>query len=350
MAKKKASTSKKRPAKKPPAAQMLDLLTGYWNSQALRVFAQLGIADALEKKARTPAELARAADADPERLYRLLRALAPLGVVKEQRSGRFALAPLGRTLCAGAADSMRSFALMIVDDYNWNGWAQLGEGVRRPVLPFERVYGMEIFEYLDAHPEQLATFAASMSSLSSIENPAVAAAYDFGRVAHLVDVGGSHGHLLAEILRRYRRLRGTLYDRPPVIERARLAPYLSAKGVKDRVELVAGDFFAAVPAGADGYLMKYILHDWRDDLCVQILGHCRDAMEKRGRVLVVDTVIPPGNAPHWGKMLDLNMLALTGGRERTAAEFGELFRSAGLKLKKVHPTRCPLSIVEAVRA
>jgi len=209
---------------------------------------------------------------------------------------------------------------------------------------------MKIFEYLDSHPEEAKTFGEAMSSVSSVENPAVASAYDFSRFGTLVDVGGSHGNLLAEILRKHRKVRGILFDQPRVIEQARTAGHAASKELAGRIELAPGSFFEGVPAGADAYLMKYILHDWSDDLCVKILGHCRNAMKKGGRVLVVDTVIAPGNDPSWGKLLDVNMLVLTSGKERTAKEFADLFSRAGLALRKIHPTASDVSIVEAVAA
>jgi len=187
-----------------------------------------------------------------------------------------------------------------------------------------------------------------MASISASENHAVARAYPFGDLDRLVDVGGAHGHLLATILRRHKRLRGVLYDQPQVVAGAEQGGFLSERGVRDRVEVTGGDFFCAVPAGADAYLMKYILHDWDDELCLRILGHCREAMAPGGRVLVVEHVIPPGNAANWGKLLDINMMAGPGGRERTRSEFEDLFRRAGLRLARIVPTACPLSILDAV--
>ena len=176
------------------------------------------------------------------------------------------------------------------------------------------------------------------------------AAYDFSKARTLVDVGGSHGHMLAAILRANPKLKGVLFDMPQVLNQARNAPYVGTREIAGRIELAGGDFFQSVPAGADMYIMKYIIHDWTDDLCVKLLENCRRAMAPNGRVLVVDTVIPPGNDPHWGKLLDLNMLVGPGGRERTRSEFAQLFARAGLKLKRVIPTASPLSIVEAVPA
>src|SRR5690606_35175266 len=198
-------------------------------------------------------------------------------------------------------------------------WARLIDGVRGTAVPFELANGLAPFEFYDRHPEHLRVFAEAMSSISATENPAIVSAYDFSRAGRVVDVGGSQGHLLSTILRACPGVRGVLFDRKPVIDRARAAPYLAGE-LAERVEFVAGDFFTSVPEG-DTYVLKYILHDWDDERCVRILRSCRQAMASRGRILVIDNVIPPGNDPHWGKLLDINMLVVTGGRERTKAEF-----------------------------
>ncbi len=329
---------------------MLDLIIGYWVSKLVYVAARLDLADRLSKGPRSAAQLAKDAGVDPLALHRAMRALAGVGVFAEDKLGRFRLTPLGQTLRSDRPDSMRDFALMMPESYNWRAWDQLFEGIRTGETPFSGVHGMPAFDYLDRHPEDREIFARSMASLSATENPAVAAGYDFARLGTLVDVGGSQGHLLAAVLGRHAKLRGTLFDMPAVVEQARQAPYLTAPKLSGRIEFAAGDFFKAVPDSADAYMMKYILHDWNDDQCVTILGNCRDAMAPTGRVLIVDTVIAAGNRPQWGKLLDINMLALTGGRERTRAEFAELLERSGLRLKRVYSTACPLSIVVAVRA
>ena len=332
----------------PPPVAMRGLIVGYWISQLVLMAAKLGLADLLAKRPKTAAALAQEAGAQPAPLFRALRALASVGVFQQMKDGRFKNTALSDTLRTATPQSMRAFALMIVDDYNWMPWAALTHGVRKGGVPFDDTHRLKIFEYFEKHPEEAKTFGEAMTSISGVENPAVANAYDFSRIKKLVDVGGSHGHLLTEILGKNKKLRGVLFDQPSVIERARAADHVSSKKLKDRIELVAGSFFEGVPEGADAYIMKYILHDWDDDVCVKILSHCRRAMAPGARVLVVDAVIAPGNDPSWGKLLDINMLALTGGRERTAKEFADLFKRAGLKLRKVYPTACDLGIVEGV--
>jgi hypothetical protein len=331
-----------------PQEAMLDHIVGYWVSQMVFVVAKLGIADVLAKGAKTPAAIAEQVGAHAPFVHRLLRTLASLGMFAETSSGRFRLTPTGATLRTGVPGSLRDFALMMVDDYNWSAWGGLFHGVQTGGVAFDHVHGQRFFDYLVAHPDQEQRFAASMASISGAENGAIARAYPFGRLTRLVDVGGAHGHLLATILRRHRKLRGLLYDQPQVVAGAAGSGFLA--GLEDRVEVTAGDFFTSVPAGADAYIMKYILHDWDDDRCVRILSLCRDAMSPGGRVLVVENVLEPGNRPGWGKLLDINMMALLTGKERTRTEFHDLFARAGLRLRRVVSTASPISIVEATAA
>jgi hypothetical protein len=209
-----------------------------------------------------------------------------------------------------------------------------------------------VFRYLSISrniPEDRQVFGESMTSISMTENPTIPAAYTFSRIRTLVDVGGGHGSLLASILKSNPKLKGVLYDQPSVIALAEKDQHVTAKGIAERCRLESGSFFESVPKGGDAYIMKYILHDWNDKECVKILANCRDAMNEKGKILVVDNVIAPGNAPAWGKLLDIQMLII-GGRERTKKEFSAMFAEAGLKLTRVMPTKGPLSIVEGVRA
>jgi len=335
-----------------PRAQeaMLGLISGYWISQCLHVVAKLGVADALARGPRAPDVLAAQLGAHGPFLRRVLRALASVGVFAEDAKGRFRLTPLAETLRSDRPGSLHDFTRMIVDDYNWQAWGALEHGVRTGELAFDHMHGRPLFDYLAQHPEKERVFAASMASISGTENAAIARAYPFGKLRQLVDVGGAHGHLLAAILRKHKKLRGVLYDQPQVVAGASQSGFLAGADLAARCEVRGGSFFDAVPAGADAYLMKYILHDWDDEKCLRILGHCRDAMAEGGRVLAVDHVIPKGNGADWGKLLDINMMALPGGQERTRDEFRDLFARAGLRLTRVVRTACPLSILEAVRA
>lgn len=330
---------------------MLGLISGYWVSQLVFVAAKLGVADVIAKHGpSTPAAIAKRVRAQAPLLGRVLRALASVGVFAEGPGGRFRLTPLAQTLRSDRLGSLHSFALMAIDDYNWQAWGGLADGVVTGDSPFEKRLGAPVFQWLQQHPDKERVFAASMASISGTENETIARAYPFSDFERLVDVGGAHGHLLAAILRRHKKLSGVLYDQPQVVVGAGKSGYLATPDLRRRSAAIGGDFFEAVPAGADGYVMKYIIHDWDDDRCVQILGNCRGVMDPKGRVLVVDHVIPPGNGASWGKLLDINMMVVPGGQERTRAQFRDLFARAGLRLKRVVPTGCPLSILEAVRA
>jgi hypothetical protein len=331
-----------------PAAQdvMLGHITGYWISQMLFVVAQLGIADELANKPQKPDALAKRVGAQPDALHRILRALASVGIFAETADGRFKLTPTAATLRSDVPGSLRNFARMMIDGHNWRGWQELLHGVRSGEVGFDHAYGKPYFDWLREHPEEDRIFSDSMASISGPENDAIARGYAFGQLETLVDVGGAHGHLLATILRRHKKLRGVLYDQPQVVAGAKATGFVSAPEVAARCTVEGGDFFAGVPKGADAYLMKYIIHDWNDEKSRTILRHCREAMNPGGRVLVIEHVIAKGNAPDWAKLLDVNMFALLTGRERTLEQFRALFASAGLRLKRAHATKSALKILE----
>jgi hypothetical protein len=312
--------------KQSPHATMLNLMIGHWVSRLIQVAAKLKLADLLKDGPRTADELAAIADVRAPQLYRVLRALASVGVFAETKNKKFKLTPLAETLQTGVPGSMRTGALMLNSDWQWDAWQKLLDGVESDDVPFVKAHGMSVFEYLEKHPEDLAAFHDSATGLT---NPAIAAAYKFFKFRTLVDVGGAHGALLATILKANPKLNGVLFDQPSVIAGARNSRHFTEKGIAERCTLVGGSFFESVPRGADAYIMKYILHDWDDECAVKILTNCRDAMSENGRILVVDSVIPPGNETGYVKLLDIEMLII-GGRERTKADFADIFRKARL--------------------
>jgi len=337
-----------------PEGVMRDLIAGYWVSRLIYVAARLGIADLLSQGPRTADDMAEAAGVKPGALYRMLRTLSSYGVFEEIKSKRFKLTPLGHTLRTDVPGSMHGFALMLVEKHVWNSWEQLLYGAQTGELPFDKIHGMPFYQYLEQHPDDLKVFGEAMTSLSGTENPAIVAAfqktYKPSAMETVVDVAGGHGSLLTTILKANPKLKGILFDLPAVIARASQDRYVTASDVAERCTLVAGDFFVSVPSGADAYVLKYILHNWDDERCVTILSNIRAAMGPRGKVLVADPVISRGNGPEWGKLLDIQMMVVVKGAERTKAEFAALFRKAGLRLASLTPTSSPLSIVEAVRA
>jgi hypothetical protein len=335
--------------KLPPSAVMFKLITGRWVSQLIYVAAKLELADRLKHGPRTVEDLAAAAEVQAPALYRVLRALASVGVFAEAKNRRFKLTPLALTLQKTVPGSMHPVVLLFEEHFTTRPWEHLLHGVKTGEIPFLKAHGVSPFEYLEKHPEALKVFGESMTSVSSTENPAIAAAYSFSQMETVVDVGGGHGSLLSAILKANPKLKGVLFDQPSVCASAKQDRYVTPKGIAERCALQSGDFFKTVPKGCDAYIVKRVLHDWDDDRCAIILSNCLSAMNKKGRVLVVDSVIRPGNDPDRGKLLDMQMLIL-GGRERTKQEFKKLFRDVGLKLNRVFPTNCPLSIVEAIRA
>ena len=335
----------KRRNKAADAMTFMHLTAGKWVAQALAVAAELGIADRLKAGSKTAASIARSTGASEDGVYRLLRALASLGLFAESTNGKFRLRPLGHLLCADSPQALGAYARFVADDSTWRPWGELRYSVRTGEPAFDRVFGMPVFEYFAKTPKAAAVFDAAMTSISTIEARAVAEAYDFSGIGTLVDVGGGHGLMLKVLLTAYRRLRGVLYDLPHVTGGA-----LHTADLVDRCQVMGGDFLMSVPKGGDAYIMKHILHDWDDERATQILRNCHRAMPSDGLLLVVDPVIPRGNSPHFGKLLDLEMLVLTPrGRERTRVEFEELLKRSGFRLRCVVPTSTHLSIVEGTK-
>ena len=332
---------------RPPEAFIIELAFGALMSQALHVAAKLGVADLLAAGPRPVSELAAAAGADERALYRVLRSLASVGVFRESDPRVFELTARADVLRADAPNSMRNGIIFMGEEWHWRVWGEMLHSARTGRPAWGHVHGAEVFDYFGANAEQAEIFNRAMTDMSVATAPAVVEAYDFSGVRRAADIAGGHGYLLAQVLKANPGARGILFDVPPVIAGA--GALLEREGVAGRVETVAGDFFAGVPAGADCYLLKHIIHDWDDESCVRILRNIGAAMAEGGRVLIVETVVPEGNDPHYSKLLDLEMLTSPGGAERTAAEYGELLEASGLRLTRVVPTRSPFSIVEAVR-
>jgi len=334
-----------------PALTLMDLLTGYRVTQALYVAARLRIADRLAEGPRGSEELARMTGAHAGALHRLLRALVSFGVLAEEADGRFALTEVGALLRDEVPGSLRAGVIFYGDQRHWNAWAKLEQSV----ISGETVWGPRaahaFFEMNTKDPEGAAIFNAAMTSFTSAFDAAVVAAYDFSRPRMLVDVGGGQGALISSILRANPGLRGILFDIPPVIDGARRR--LVAGGLGDRLELVAGDVFASVPPGGDAYLLKWIIHDWDDEQSLTLLRNCHRAMAPGARLLLVERVVPERIDPSVDTqsmlLADLNMLVLTGGHERTAAEYRTLLGGAGFALARIVPTATPLSVIEATR-
>jgi len=328
-----------------PSQDLLRMGFGFAAAQALYVAAELGIADLLPDGARSIDYLAQSTRTDAEALYRVLRFLASEGVFREESPRHFGQTDLSSALRADAPGSPRDFILMLGQE-PYTAWGQLLHSVRTGRTAFEHVFGLSRFEWLAKHSEQAALFQRAMVALSQGGNVAAAEAYDFTECKRLVDVGGGHGQLLSAIVTRNPHLSGVLYDLSAGIAAARKG----VGGPLPRCELVVGDFFERVPEGCDAYIIKKVIHDWDDERAVKILENCRRAMAPGGKVLVAETIVPTGNDPHPIKVMDLNMLVVTGGLERTQEQYDRLFFRAGLRFARVVTTKSPLSILEAVGA
>jgi SAM-dependent methyltransferase len=343
--------SKARPAptkKASDAMILINLTAGKWVSQAIAVAAEFGIADLLKDGPRSAADIARAANVSEDGVYRLLRALGSVGLFAETGERRFRLTPLGKRLRTDSPEAIGGYARFVGHESTWQPWGELRHSVHTGEPAFDHVFAMPIFEYYAKMPQAAAVFDAAMTSISTFESQAVVAAYDFSDVGTLVDVAGGHGLLIAAILKANRKIGGILFDLPHVTAGA--PALLQSRGLVDRCQIVSGDFFESVPEGGDAYMMKHIIHDWDDERAIQILMNCHRAMRPGGKVLIVDAVIPTGNAAHFGKLLDLEMLVLTPrGRERTKLEFQNLLKRSGFRLRRVVPTETHLSVVEGER-
>jgi hypothetical protein len=324
---------------------MLQLLNGSYIAGAIACLAALGIADLVEAGPKSADELAKQVGANPQALYRLMRTTASVGVLSEGPDGKFSETALSAVLRTNANPSLRALAMMSARDWHARGWADLEYCVRTGKQALDHIYGEHIFEFFTKRPEEMQIFNDAMTSLSMVDSPAVAAAYAFDHINSIVDIAGGHGLLLATILTRNPHMKGTLFEAPQVVEGAKAGPL---KSLLDRCTFASGDMFASVPAGADAYIMKHIIHDWPDELCIKILKACRAGVNPGGKLLVVDAVIQPGNDFFPGKLLDLQMLIFPGGLERTEKQFSDLFAASGWKLNKVIPTAAMDSILEGI--
>ncbi|RZU16072.1 hydroxyneurosporene-O-methyltransferase [Kribbella rubisoli] len=323
--------------------QVMGFLTGKWIPPVLATLAELGVADELVDKPLTVDELADRVGAQPRALYRLLRAAASVGVFEEEGDGRFALTDTAAVLRSDVPGSLRSAAMMFALEPFWTPYAQLRHSARTGEPAFDRIYGQSIYQRLGEHPDEARTFGAAAAAFHGQAMGPIASSHDFSAYGVVVDVGGGSGSLLAEVLRTAPGIRGVLLELPEVLPEA--SALLAKEGLADRVELVAGDFFAEVPPG-DAYLIKSCLHNFADEQVIEIL---RVLARAGGPVLIVETMIPPGNGPHYAKFDDIEMLAIAGGADRTEGEWAALARSAGLVPREVVPCDERFSLLHCTR-
>ncbi|HMD31736.1 MAG TPA: methyltransferase [Candidatus Acidoferrales bacterium] len=325
--------------------QLTRILSGVALSRAVCSIAELGVADLIESGRPQPVEhLARASKTHEPSLYRILRFVAAYGIFQETANRQFDHTPLSAALRTDAPGSFRAGAQMF--HHLFPAWDGLHQSIQTGEPGFNKVFGAPVFDYIQKHPALGPVFDAGMTSLNGYETPGMLDAYDFSGINVLADIGGGNGSLLSALLTRYPHMKAILFDLGHVAGRA--TERLKAAGLAGRCSVIAGSFFESIPAGADAYLFRHIIHDWTDEQCIQILGHCRKVIPASGKLLIADGVVPAGNAPHPAKDLDMTMLTYPGGQERTEAQFRSLLQASGFELKSITPTTTMISVVEAI--
>lgn len=332
------------PEQLPPPARVMQMITGHWVSQLVGSLCRLAIPDALAEKPLTSAVIAKRCGSNSDATYRILRAATGLGLLKEILPDTFELTPLGDVLKSNVPGSLRDFSIAETDHGHWMAWGSCIDAVMTGERAAPKALGKEIFEWYEEHPQEAAVFGDAMTNLAVMVSGEVATVCNFSKAKKIVDVGGSHGTLLAAVLKKNPGTSGIVIDLPNVIGRARQA--LEADGLGGRAEAIGGDFFVDVPEG-DVYLLKQILHDWNDDQCRTILANCARRLVGGGRTYIVEMVIPDDNSPSFASMMDLNMMVMLPGRERTLKEYKALLDASGLKFERVIPTHSPFQIIEA---
>jgi orsellinic acid C2-O-methyltransferase len=336
-------TSEERAA----AAAVLRMIGGVHVSQAVYVAAELGVADQLAARPMTAGQLALATGTHELSLFRVLRLLASLGVLREHPDGSFGLTVMGERLRSDVPASVRSWARLVECGGGIRAFEPIIETVRTGRPGVDICHGMPLFEFLAQHPDRAAGFNAAMSERTAAFAPSVAGGYDFSPMRTVVDIGGGKGTLLAAILSAHPHLQGVLFELPNVTTEA--GEVLRAAGVAERCEIRTGDFFEEVPEGADAYILANVLHDWDERQAIQILAACGRSMASNGRVLIVERLVPDDLADAVPVLIsDFNMLVFTGGRERTNAEYGRLLHDAGLALGRIQPVASPYGVIEGL--
>ncbi len=330
----------------PPHAQLIQMGNAYWVSRMMYVAAKLGLADLLAGGPKTAEELAAPTKSHSRSLFRLMRALAGLGVLTQSDDGKFGLTELGQSLRSEAPGAARSTILALAGPWAWKAFEEFPYSVATGEPGMEKAHGMGIFDFFAKHPDEAKHFSAAMVGFHGAEPPAVAAAYDFSPFGTVVDVGGATGNMLCAVLEKHPKVKGVLYDLAHVVKDA--PPLIQKRGLSDRIRIESGSFFEKVPSGGDAYILSHIIHDWDEQECLTILGHVKKAMKPGGKVLLVEMVLPEGSEFHPGKMLDIVMLTIPGGEERTPKEYAALLAKAGLKMTRVVPTASAVGVVEAV--
>jgi hypothetical protein len=333
----------------PPPVALMQMIFGHMISRLIYIAAKLGIADLLKDSPKSIDELAQATETNTQALYRILRALASMGIFAEvEQTQRFTMTPLAQLLQTDIPNSVRPIAIYMGSNQHWDTYGDMLYSVKTGKPAFEHTFGMPAYKYFAQNPEFAKLFNDAMTSLTASEVFAIPESYDFSSFDKIVDVGGGHGSLIASILKTNPKMKGILFELLPVIEGAK--QFIAAEGLTDRCELVAGDAFQSVPKGGDAYILKAMIHAFDDDRTVALLRKIHQAIPASGKLLACEMVIPPGNESHFSKLADIEMLMLPGGYERTEAEYRRLFDKAGFRLTKIFQTTSAISVIEGVHA
>ncbi len=325
---------------------LVQMLTGAWTTQLVAAVARLGIPDKLAiAQPQSSDQLARAVGANAGALYRVMRALSSIGVFADVGSGQYTLTPIGERLRSDHLESMRDFFLAETDDVHRRSWSALVDAIRSGLPQPAAVFGTTVFDYYGKHDEEGQQFGRAMENVSAMSAHGVLGNYDFSSAHLIVDVGGGNGSFLRAVLQQHRQPTGIVVDLPYMESQA--VASIKQDGLQNRCRFEAHDIFESVPTGGDVYLLRFILHDWNDDESRRILKTVRTAMLPAGRVLIVEMLVPETNEPGLVQMMDINMLVMTGGRERSATEYGDLCAAAGLRLVRTIATGTPFFVVEA---
>ncbi|HEV2490714.1 MAG TPA: methyltransferase [Candidatus Acidoferrales bacterium] len=332
-----------------PPRELFQFADAFIVNRCLFAVAKLDVADVLADGPRSAAEIARQLGVNDSALYRVLRALSSVGVFEESAPLVFRNNHISHFLRSGVPGSMRAWFIFGGSQFFFAPYGEILYSIETGKSAREKVFGTGAFEYLDQHQEQARIFDDAMTTLSATIGPAVAAAYDFSQWGSVMDVGGGNGILLASTLKAHPKLQGVLADLPHVLERARERGYLGGE-LRSRAKMTECDFFREVPSGCRAYVMKSVIHDWEDEKARHILANCRRSVPADGALLLVEWALTGSNQPSPGKIVDVAMLVLTGGKERTTEEYRELLASAGFRLNKVVPTPSGMIVIESLPA
>jgi len=326
--------------------RLSNMIHGMFYTQLIFVAAKLNLADLLKDGGKPIKELALATGTLELRLYRMMRALASVGIFTESKPKYFELTPLAELLQSGSPGSQKNLAIKMGSKWYLHAWANILHSVQQEKSAFDD--NADLFEYLQNHPADAAVFNHAMTFTSQMQAAAICHAYDFSGVKTIVDIAGGYGFLLSVILKAHPTLKGMIFDKPYVIKTVRAR--FKADGLDQRCRIIEGDFFDSIPEGSDVYILKHVIHNWDDAHAVTILKNCRKAMKANSRILVIDAIIPVKNPSFKEIWSDIEMMVmLSNGRERTKSEFKNLFDQAGFKLNKIIPTSSELSIIEGIR-